>query len=88
MIERLKKFNLETAQEKTKFIMLDKEDGGEDGNEDEGNNSFDFLGFTHYVGKDRNGAKRVKRKTSKKKYKASLLRVNEWIKRNRHMPSR
>ncbi|MGV8168337.1 MAG: group II intron maturase-specific domain-containing protein, partial [Alkaliphilus sp.] len=45
-------------------------------------------GFTHYVGKDRNGKKRVKRKTSKKKYKASLLRCKVWMKRNRTIPIR
>ena len=38
------------------------------------------------MGKSRNGRKRVKRKTSKKKYRASLLRVKEWIKRNRTLP--
>lgn len=88
MIERLGKFNLEVAKEKTKLIMLDKErneENEEDEEENDSDDSFDFLGFTHYVGKDKNGAKRVKRKTSKKKYKASLLRCKEWIKQNRHM---
>ena len=91
MIERLRQFNLEAADEKTKIIPLNKEDDDENGNGGEGSkqgNSFDFLGFTHYIGKDKNGAKRVKRKTSKKKYRASLLRCKEWIRKNRHMPSK
>lgn len=91
MIERLGNFNLEVAEEKTKIISLNKEDDEDDGKDDSGGkqiSSFDFLGFTHYVGKDKNGAKRVKRKTSKKKYRASLLRFKEWIQRNRHMPTR
>ena len=79
LIERLKKFNLSVAEEKTKIIQLKKADN----DDDKGDNSFDFLGFTHYVGKDKNGRKRVKRKTSKKKYKASLLRCKEWMKDNR-----
>jgi hypothetical protein len=79
---RLEKFNLEVAEEKTKIIEL-KKDNKDD---DKGENSFDFLGFTHYVGKDKNGSKRVKRKTSKKKYKASLLRCKEWMKNNRILP--
>lgn len=88
--ERLAKFNLEVADEKTSIIKLDK---GKGDDEDKGErckqtNSFDFLGFTHYVGKGKNGAKRVKRKTSKKKYRASLLRCKEWIRRNRHMPTK
>lgn len=79
LIERLKKFNLTVAEEKTKIIELKKDEN----DDDNGDNSFDFLGFTHYVGKDKNGRKRVKRKTSKKKYKASLLRCKVWMKENR-----
>ena len=85
LILRLEKFNLEVAEEKTKFIKLNK--GNDDENDDGDGNSFDFLGFTHYVGKDKNGRKRVKRKTSKKKYRASLLRCKEWIKANRILPT-
>lgn len=93
MIERLGKFKLEVAEEKTKIITLNKEEDDDDGEENGGGgcrqpNSFDFLGFTHYMGKDKNGARRVKRKTSKKKYRASLLRCKEWIRRNRHMPTK
>ena len=83
-INRLDKFGLEISQEKTKIIRLNKDD--EDSGEDDNGSSFDFLGFTHYVGRDKNGRKRVKRKTSKKKYKASLLRCKEWMKRNRNIP--
>lgn len=83
-INRLDKFGLEISQEKTKIIRLNKDD--EDSGEDDNGSSFDFLGFTHYVGRDKNGRKRVKRKTSKKKYKASLLRCKEWMKRNRNSP--
>ena len=87
--ERLGKFNLEVADEKTKIISLSKEDDNtKDAGESKQNNSFDFLGFTHYMGKGKNGAKRVKRKTSKKKYRASMLRCKEWIQRNRHMPTK
>lgn len=84
-IRRLGKFNLEVAEEKTKIIELKKDDNDED---DQGDSAFDFLGFTHYIGKDQNGKKRIKRKTSKKKYQASLLRCKEWMKQNRHIPTR
>lgn len=84
-IIRLGKFNLEIAEEKTKIIRLKKEYNDDD--KDKGENSFDFLGFTHYVGEDKNGRrKRIKRKTSKKKYKASLLRCKVWMKKNRTIP--
>ena len=91
MIERLGEFNLEVADEKTKIISLNKEDDDENGKGGGGGkqtDSFDFLGFTHYIEEDKNGAKRVKRKTSKKKYRASLLRCKEWIRKNRHMPAK
>lgn len=75
---RYKKFNLDISKEKTRIIRLDKVDQS---------SSFDFLGFTHYLGKDRNGRIRIKRKTSKKRYKASLSRCKEWMKRNRNIPT-
>lgn len=86
LIRRLKDFGLEIPQEKTKIIKLNKGSNDDNNNNDNKDSSFDFLGFTHYVGKDKNGCNRVKRKTSKKKYRASLLRFKEWIKANRTMP--
>jgi group II intron reverse transcriptase/maturase len=91
LIERLKEFKLEVAEEKTKIIKLNKDDDDNSENKGEGcrqASSFDFLGFTHFMGKSKNGARRVMRKTSKKKYRASLLRCKEWIQRNRHMPTK
>lgn len=85
-VKRLKKYNLEVSEEKTKIIELEKSD--EDDDDDHGDHAFDFLGFTHYMGKDKNGRKRVKRKTSKKKYRASLSRCKEWMKRNRTIPTK
>lgn len=85
LVRRLEKFKLEIAEDKTKIIKLEKND---DDNDDEDGSSFDFLGFTHYVGKDKNGSRRVKRKTSKKKYKASITRCKEWMKSNRTMPTK
>lgn len=88
LIERLKEFNLEIAEEKTKIITLGKDDNNDDDDSNNEARSFEFLGFTHYLGKCENGKRRVKRKTSKKKYKASLLKVKEWIRDNRHTPTK
>jgi RNA-directed DNA polymerase len=89
MIERLSVFNLEVAEEKTKIIALNKKNDGDNGS---GSNmdthSFDFLGFTHYPCLNDKGKVDIRRKTSKKKYGASLLRCKEWIRKNRHMPSK
>lgn len=88
LIVRLGKFNLEIAKEKTKIIKLkkNKDKDDDENNKSRDDNSFDYLGFTHYMGKDRFGNIRVMRKTSKKKYKASLLRCKEWIRNNRTLP--
>lgn len=78
LVTRLAKFNLEIAEDKTKIIRLNK--GNNDSDKD--GNSFDFLGFTHYVDKD----KYVKVKTSKKKFRASLIKCKIWIRENRTLP--
>jgi RNA-directed DNA polymerase len=91
MIERLKTFNLEIAEEKTRIISLGKEykSNGDDDNKAGGSgSSFDFLGFTHYVETKDSGAKQVRRKTSKKKFRVSLSRCKEWIRANRHIPKK
>jgi hypothetical protein len=46
--------------------------------------TFDFLGFTHYCDLSRNGKFTVKRKTSKKKFKAKVKAFALWIKTERN----
>ncbi len=81
---RLGKFNLEIAEDKTRIIAFGRNAAKKS---DKGKpDTFDFPGFTHYCSKSKRGYFRVKRKTSRKKYQASILRCKEWIKHNRHMP--
>lgn len=85
LINRLKKFNLEVEKSKTKIIMFGR--FAEENSKKEGKSraeTFDFLGFTHYCGKSRNGKFRVKRKTSKKKFRAKVKEFNQWIKGERN----
>jgi hypothetical protein len=59
----LKKFNLEIAEDKTKIIPFGR--FAEKYAKKKGNSkpaTFDFLGFTHYCGKSKQGKFRVKRK--------------------------
>ena len=81
-VERLKKFELELSEEKTNIVKLDKDDGDDDYR----NSTFDFLGFTHYMGKCKDGIKRIKRKTSKNNLRRSISRCKEWIKKNKETP--
>lgn len=85
--KRLAKFNLELAADKSQIIAFGKKAEAEaqaNGRPKPG--TFDFLGFTHYCGKSRHGKFRVKRKTSRKKFKISVAKAKEWIKLHRNNP--
>ena len=74
--ERLRKFGLELAAEKTRVIPFSRYRRGE--------TSFDFLGFEFRWDSDRKGQARLRRRTSRKKFRNSIKRVAEWCKKNRH----
>lgn len=79
--ERLAKFNLEIEETKTKIILFGRyakeKRMREQGKRPE---TFDFLGFTHYCSRTRNGkAFKMKRKTSRKKYAMKLKEFKEWM---------
>lgn len=75
--KRFEKYKLNLHPEKTKIVDLFTMKG-------EGDRSFDFLGFTHYMGKSRKGRPILKRKTSKKKLNKAIKDSGEWIRCNRH----
>jgi RNA-directed DNA polymerase len=51
--------------------------------------TFDFLGFTHYCSRTKDGKRfRMKRVTSRQKYRAKLVKLKEWLKQMRVMPTR
>ena len=81
--ERLKKFKLEVAKDKTILISFGRfaKERSKNGKVD----TFDFLGFTHYCGKSKKGYFRVKRKTSKKKLNKSIKEFKIWIRNNRNL---
>jgi len=76
--KRFEKYKLELHPDKTKIVNLNSKRG-------EGNRSFDFLGFTHYLGKSQKGKVVLKRKTSSKKLTVAIDKIQDWIKHNRHM---
>ncbi len=83
--ERLAKFGLELAEEKTRRIEFGRyaeRNAKAKGRKPE---SFDFLGFTHYIGKTRGGAFKVGMKTSRKKLNAKLKEMTRWIKAVRNL---
>jgi group II intron reverse transcriptase/maturase len=82
--ERLAKFKLELAIDKTKIIEFGR--FARDNRKAKGlgkPETFSFLGFTHYCDKSRNGKFRVKRKTEAKKFKSKIKALKEWIRKVR-----
>ncbi|WP_223492167.1 group II intron reverse transcriptase/maturase [Sutcliffiella horikoshii] len=85
LVKRLRKFNLEVAEDKTKIIPF--------GKYAERNlkttlfkkpPTFDFLGFTHYGSRGKTGEYLTKVKSSSKKMRAKLKECKEWLKANRN----
>jgi RNA-directed DNA polymerase len=48
--------------------------------------SFDFLGFTHFWLRSRNGNWVVRQKTAKDRLSRGVRAANEWCRRHRHLP--
>lgn len=83
--KRLAKFGLEVSEEKTKILefgryaQINRKKRGEKKAE-----TFDFLGFTHYCSTGLKGNYRVKRKTSKKKFRAKIQEMKTWLRKRMH----
>ena len=78
-------FGLELEEKKSRLIEFGRfaqEDCRKSGTKTE---TFDFLGFTHYCSKSRNGKFRVKRKTSRKIFAKKCKEVHGLIREMRHM---
>lgn len=85
--DRLEKFGLGLAAEKTKIIEFGRFAEGDREKRGMGKpETFDFLGFTHFCSKSKGGKFRVKRKTSRKKQKSKLKAVKAWLWKNMHKP--
>ena len=85
LVERLAKFGLEVEPSKTKVMAFGP--GADRLARQEGRakaDTFDFLGFTHYCGRTRDGKRfRMKRRTSRKKFRQKLAAYKEWLKASR-----
>lgn len=80
--ERLAKFGLELHPEKTRLIPF----GRFAGKDDTKPPTFNFLGFTHSVGKTRKGGFTVLRQTMRQRLQAKLRAVKTELKRRLHLP--
>jgi group II intron reverse transcriptase/maturase len=83
---RLAKFHLELEPTKTRVLRFGrfaKRDAKWSG---ERLAVFDFLGFTHYCGTSRSGQFKLKWRTSKKRFRAKLHAMREWIRSHLTVP--
>ncbi|MFT5083119.1 MAG: RNA-directed DNA polymerase [Lentisphaeria bacterium] len=76
--KRLKKYNLEVAEEKTKCIRFSRFNPTME-------NAFTFLSFDFYWGKDKGGEVRLFRQTARKKLHTTKATYSEFVKKFRHM---
>lgn len=80
---RLAKFSLRLAEEKTGLVKFNRWESDSSG-------KFTFLGFDFYWARTMRNRehKMVKRRTNRKKYRAALAKMKEWIREARNWPLR
>ena len=76
--KRLGKFGLELAEDKTRILPIGRFKGTKE--------DFDFLGFTFFNTRTREGKYRLGVRTSKKKLKIKKQEAKAWLRDNMHMP--
>lgn len=77
--KRLAKFGLKMNEDKTKLVKFSKSQSAKGIPQE----TFDFLGFTFYIGRSKWGKALVKLKTCGKRLRSKLKKVNEWARMNR-----
>jgi len=80
LIKRLEKYKLKLNEEKTKLVNFSKGKATQSVKQE----AFDFLGFTFYLGKSRNGRIIPKVKSCGKRISSKLKKVNDWCKEIRN----
>lgn len=81
--KRFGKYGLSLHPDKIRMVRYIRPARGT--RKDRENGTFDFLGFTHYLAKSRQGYWMVKRRTIRKRLRRAICRFTEWCKCNRHM---
>lgn len=80
LAKRLAKFNLKLNEDKTKSVNFSKRKSRQGVKQ----GTFDFLGFTFYLGKSQTGVTIPMLKTSGKRYRSKLNRVKDWARQIRN----
>jgi RNA-directed DNA polymerase len=81
---RFSKFELEIHPEKSRKFSFGRFETENAKKQNRRSNTFDFLGFTHFCDKTRNGFFKVGRKTSRKKFVKKCKEMTVWLKNVRN----
>lgn len=84
--KRLGRFGLRIHPEKTSLLRFERPPRNTGRNPGGGPGTFNFLGFTHYWGRSRQGHWVVKRKTTSSRLSRGLREINQWCRKHRHAP--
>jgi RNA-directed DNA polymerase len=86
--KRMSKYGLTVHPEKTRLVRFGPSEVGSttEGRTHSEPGTFDFLGFTHYWGRSRQGTWVIKRKTAKGRFRRALQSLWEWCRVNLHQP--
>ena len=89
LFKRFEKYGLSLHPEKTRLIPFGRpEETKGDQGQGPKPGTFDFLGFTHYWGKSRQGRWTIRRKTMRKRFTRGLKAMSQWCRKNLHEPLR
>jgi RNA-directed DNA polymerase len=80
---RLGKFHLREEPTKTKLIEFGRFAEAQARQRGGKPETFDFLGFTFYCGRTRQGSYKVKRRTSARKFRSKLAEFKQWLRSQR-----
>ncbi|WP_341808185.1 hypothetical protein [Wolbachia endosymbiont (group E) of Neria commutata] len=76
---------MEISENKTRIVKFGKKEWQQAIREKRKTESFNFLGFTHYCGRSRNGRLMMKQKTSKISLARKIKEIKEWLKAIRNL---
>ncbi len=83
--QRLGKFGLKIAKDKSRIMEFGRTVWQKAQREGEKVATFDFLGFTHYCDRTRKGGFKLGRKTARKKFIQKIKEINQWLKKVRNL---
>ena len=87
LFKRFDKYGLSLHPEKTQVVPFGRPEATRDGrSQGPKPGTFDYLGFTHYWGKNRNGRWVIRRKTMRKRFSRGLKAISQWCREHRHEP--